>query len=125
MPKPILIIDDNDDVRDVLGLALRLEGFDVRTARDGREGLAEMERDPRPCAVLLDLHMPGMDGFEFRAAQRQRSDLMEIPVLLYSGHHDVAQAAARMGIEAYFQKPFDIDQIVTLIDRYASRDAAG
>jgi DNA-binding NtrC family response regulator len=114
-----LIVEDNADVRESLEMALRLEGFDVRSAGNGAEGLVEMRREPAPCAVLLDLHMPQMSGFEFRAEQVKHPDLLAIPVLLFSGHHDVADAAAEMGIAAYFQKPFDIDQIVDLLRRYA------
>jgi DNA-binding response OmpR family regulator len=119
MRRPVLIIEDNADLRDGFELSLQLEGFDVRTAADGATGLIEMRREPLPCVVVLDLHMPDMDGFEFREEQRKDPALMAIPVIIYSGHHDVAGAAAEMGIEAYFQKPFDTTEILSLIRRYS------
>jgi CheY-like chemotaxis protein len=123
--RPVLIVEDTDDVRDVLEILVRLEGFEVRTARDGQEALVEMRREPAPCVVLLDLHMPVMDGYEFRAQQRLDATLMQVPVILYSGDHDVARAAATMGVEGYFQKPFDTAAIVALINRYGRCEAEG
>lgn len=121
--RPVLIVDDNPDVREVLSILLGLRKFAVRTAIDGREGLRELRREPRPTAVLLDLHMPGVNGFGFRAEQRKHADLMAIPVILYSGDLEVAQAAAEMGIEAYLQKPFDVDEIVELLVRHTDAQA--
>jgi CheY-like chemotaxis protein len=119
--RPVLIVDDNADVRDSLQFVLRLAGYDVRTASNGVEGLVEMRRQPAPCAVLLDLHMPVMNGFEFREQQSKDAELAAIPVIIFSGHHDVAEAADRLGIEAYFQKPFEVDEILELIRRYSTR----
>jgi CheY-like chemotaxis protein len=86
----------------------------------GLGALEEMRREPLPCVVLLDLHMPVMDGFGFRAEQVKHPDLMAIPVVLYSGHNDVRAAAKQMGIEAFFQKPFDITAVLTLVGRYTT-----
>jgi DNA-binding NtrC family response regulator len=120
---PVLIVDDNDDVREAFEVALELRGFTVRAARNGAEGLRELRRQPTPCAVLLDLHMPDMDGFQFREAQLEDPALMSIPVLLFSGDHNVAAAAARMGIEAFFQKPLGVDEITEFLRRYTAQQA--
>jgi CheY-like chemotaxis protein len=118
--RPVLVVDDNEDVRDALALVLQGEGFAVDTAKDGRDALARLHEQPQPCLVILDLHMPEFDGRAFRAAQRADSGLMRIPVILFSGEHDLAAAASSMGIEAYFKKPFDPEAIVALVRRYAT-----
>lgn len=116
--RPVLVIDDDLGVLEVLVELLGSEGMDVRTAQNGLEGLKQMRLEPPPSAVLLDLHMPVMDGFQFRAEQMRDDSLRAIPVILYSGHHDVAEAASQMGIEGYFQKPIDIGRILDLLSRY-------
>lgn len=116
--RPILVVDDNEDVRDALALILEGEGFAVDTARDGREALDRLREEPQPCLVILDLHMPEFDGRAFRSAQRADHELMRIPVVLFSGEHDLAAAAQTMGIDAYFRKPFDPEAIVALVRRY-------
>jgi DNA-binding NtrC family response regulator len=119
-PAPVLIVDDDDDGRDAMAFMLELEGFTVRTATNGAEGLREMRVQPMPCVVLLDLHMPVMDGAGFREEQRKSRDLMAVPVILYSAHSDVRSAAEQLGIRAYFQKPADLTKVVALIRRWAT-----
>jgi CheY-like chemotaxis protein len=98
---------------------LELEGFTVRTASNGEDALREMRNHPRPSIVLLDLHMPGMDGFGFRREQLKSPDLMAVPVVLYSAHDDLRAAADELGIKAYFQKPADPKNVVALLRRWA------
>ena len=116
---PVLIVDDDEDCREAMALMLELEGFTVRTASNGEDGLREMGRQPAPCAVLLDLHMPVMDGFRFREKQLSSPDLMAVPVILYSGHDDLRSAAERLGIKAYFAKPTEPKTVVALLRRWA------
>jgi CheY-like chemotaxis protein len=118
--RPILIVDDQDDVREALEVLVRTEGFAARTACNGLEALREMRREPVPCVVLLDLHMPVMNGFGFRAEQERHPDLMAIPVVLYSSRHDIKAAANQLGIEAFLRAPFEIAEILILVSRYAS-----
>ncbi|HTM21494.1 MAG TPA: response regulator [Kofleriaceae bacterium] len=61
----MLIVDDEQELRETLAELLVDEGFDVTMARNGRDGLAQLAEIERPCHVLLDLYMPGMDGFDF------------------------------------------------------------
>jgi CheY-like chemotaxis protein len=120
--RPVLVVDDDPGVLEVLVELLGSEGMEVRTAANGLDGLREMRLEPNPSAVLLDLHMPVMDGYQFRAEQLRDPALRAIPVILYSGHHDVGEAAARMGIEGYFQKPIDIRRILGLLGRYQATE---
>ena len=70
MSPRILIVDDDPDIRTILGLRLARVGFEVATAADGREGLAALDQ-PAPSGIVLDLLMPNVNGFEFLAALRQ------------------------------------------------------
>src|SRR3954463_3752023 len=78
-PMPcVLIVEDDDDVREFMQLLVSSCGYETMTARDGEEALARM-RERRPCMVLLDLQMPRMDGWEFRERQLQDVQLKHIP----------------------------------------------
>ena len=66
----VLIVEDDDDVREFMQLLVSTAGYETMTARDGQDALVKM-RQRRPCLVLLDLQMPRMDGWEFRARQMQ------------------------------------------------------
>jgi CheY-like chemotaxis protein len=116
---PVLVVDDDADVRAMLCTVLDAEGFRVETAADGDEALVRMRRVPVPCVVLLDLNMPLLDAYGFRAAQRREPELLAIPVILYSGAGDVEEAAHALGIEAWLRKPFDLDRLLDAIERYA------
>jgi CheY-like chemotaxis protein len=115
----VLVVDDNRDVRDALRMMLESEGLSVETAADGEEALQRMRESP-PAVVLLDLNMPHLDAYGFREQQRRDPELMKVPVLLYSGAADVEEAAAALGIQAWFAKPFDLDRILTLLERYVA-----
>jgi CheY-like chemotaxis protein len=93
----VLIVDDNDDVRRILGLRLTLEGFEVAAAADGREGLAAL-RGGHWDVVLLDLVMPELDGFEFLS--ELRGQRMAPPVVVISQYDDPANRQRAMALGA-------------------------
>ena len=108
----ILVIDDDSDIREVVGEALQFAGYEVSTARDGREGLVGA-RSFRPDLILLDLMMPGMSGWEFRAVQLRDAALREIPVVVVTalGHDPDIQVAAVLA------KPFRLDDLLAEVRR--------
>ena len=77
----VLVVDDDADIRDILGRALSLEGYDVGFAENGRDALDALGSQPRPCVVLLDLMMPVMNGIEFLDNVRADAALAETPVI--------------------------------------------
>jgi CheY-like chemotaxis protein len=83
----VLIVEDDSDVCKMLDLFLRSEGFTTVCASNGEEALTRM-REQCPCVVLLDVHMPIMDGFEFRRQQLADSSLAAVPVVCITGHYD-------------------------------------
>ena len=110
----ILVIDDDSDIREVVGEALEFAGYEVATAREGREGLA-LCRSFRPTLILLDLMMPGMSGWEFRAAQLADAGLAGIPVVVVTalGQDPDIQVAAVLA------KPFRLDDLLAHVLRFA------
>jgi two-component system chemotaxis response regulator CheY len=110
----VLIVEDNDDVREVLAFYIAREGYGVETARDGAEALDKM-RVALPCIVVLDLAMPGMTGVEFRHAQLADDALKEIPVLVCSATIDVRESAEKLGAVAFAEKPVEVATLMATI----------
>ena len=113
----ILVVDDNDDLRDGFSQLFRAEGYIVETARDGRDALLKL-RYVHPCVILLDLMMPDMSGYDFRKAQIADPDLKDIPVIVHSAVWDVHVAAKQIGAIAYMEKPVVFDRLMALIRQH-------
>jgi CheY-like chemotaxis protein len=106
-PHRILLVDDDADHRDAIMWFLELEGADVIVAGDGEEALNLLRTDPLRCLILLDLDMPVMDGWEFRRRQLL-SSMAGIPVVVVSGHPDLAVAIRDMSARAALRKPVEL-----------------
>ena len=109
----VIIVDDDRDTREMLTLALDLEGFDVQQAANGLRLISAMHVD-RPDVILLDVMMSWIDGFELCRAIKKNPSFSEIPVIFVSARKTVDDE--RAGIEAgaieYFTKPLDMDRLV-------------
>lgn len=114
----VLIVDDNGDTRESLHYFLEECGYTVVEAVSGRDALDKLHSGVRPCVILLDLLMPEMDGFEFRAEQQRDAELSRIPVIAYSALHEFATAAKRLHADAYLPKPFELDTLRDLIETH-------
>ena len=88
---PVLVVDDDENLREGIKLLLVSNGIEVLTACDGVEALDALRRRPDVRAILLDLEMPIMGGIGFREAQRAEQSLALIPVIVLSGHPNCAQ----------------------------------
>jgi CheY-like chemotaxis protein len=111
----VLLIEDEDHLREALALVLERSGFAVTACPDGRAALGRLRSEPRPDVILLDLMMPCMDGWQFRLEQRRHAPWSEIPVAVLSADHS-AKAAA-IDAHAYLTKPIDHRQLVTSLTR--------
>jgi CheY-like chemotaxis protein len=120
---PILIVDDDPDSRGFLETLLNSQGYQVATATDGEEALA-VAQEQRPRLILLDLMMPGMDGFAFRAAQLRDPDLAQTPVILISAIDDEDQIVRRVGPVPAVPKPIDVDELLDRVSAYCDHAGA-
>ncbi len=115
----MLVVEDEDAVGQVVADVLADEGYDVRRARNGREGL-ELLREWRPQLILLDLMMPEMDGRSFRARQRQLGgSIAAVPVIVLSAAHEARARAGELEAVEAISKPFDLDEVVAAAGRRA------
>jgi DNA-binding response OmpR family regulator len=121
-PPRVLIVDDDPAIRLVCSTNLRLEGFDVLEAADGRHGL-EQARLENPDVVLTDVKMPGLDGFQLAEALRRNERTSQIAVIFLSGETTIASKARAnaLGALAYLTKPFDPTALASLVVRVLAR----
>ncbi len=112
----VLIVDDDAATRDLVSRFLRREGFAVRCAQDGAEGLA-MARELRPVAILLDVMMPRMDGWAVLSALKADPDLAETPVVMVTVVQERGLAFS-LGAEDYLNKPVRWDRLKRVLDRF-------
>ena len=109
----ILVVDDDPRLREYLRVNLEMEGYEVAEAGSAEEGLAALEEEP-PDLILLDVMMPGVDGWQMLSRVRERHGLDSIPVVMFSGKVDAEQASAAeaAGAQAFLGKPFDPQQLI-------------
>ena len=111
MKHTVLLVEDEEDLRELMRDALEAHGYEVVAARDGREALAVIPRIGHLCVVLLDLLMPTMNGWDFYAAMRARPELAKIPVVI----HTSAPEKAPQGVTRVLAKPTRIDQLFAIV----------
>jgi CheY-like chemotaxis protein len=96
--KRVLVVEDEDVIRETFGLALELEGYKVFTAANGKEALDLLSKIPAPCLILLDLMMPVMNGWEFIEAVQKDASLSTIPVVVVTAYGDQAKKIQAAGL---------------------------
>ena len=116
-PRPrVIIVDDDRDTREMLTLALELEGFEVGQAANGLRLISAMHVD-RPDVILLDVMMSWIDGFELCRAIKKNPTFADIPVIFISARKSAEDEKTGLaaGAVAYFSKPIDMDGLVSRI----------
>ncbi|TME91825.1 MAG: response regulator [Chloroflexi bacterium] len=116
-PRPVLIVDDDMETLQAERALLADNGFRVIEARDGGEALRVVQADP-PAVVVLDIQMPGVDGPTF--ARELRMALRRVPLIVLTGVADPRREADRCNAEAYLSKPFDAEELVRVVRRFAA-----
>jgi signal transduction histidine kinase len=111
----IALIEDDDDIREALESLLSHAGYRVLPYGSAELALRDMEGGRHPDLILLDLMMPGMNGWQFRVEQRKRPALSEIPVIALSA--DVSPYAAAIDADAYLKKPIDFERLCVVIEQ--------
>jgi len=111
-PPRVLIVDDEVDNRQLLGIMLKCGGFETQTANDGEEALLSVAANP-PDVILVDLLMPGIDGYQLTAQLKQNAKSAGIPVIMLSAMDDSAtrKRALSSGAAAYVTKPIDRSEL--------------
>lgn len=120
MTRPLLlVVEDDADVREAMSDVLRDAGYQVRPAPDGDAAMEALRGGLRPAAILLDLMMPGMNGYEFRARQRADPAIADIPVIVLSAMRGADAAATMLCAAACVMKPARVDDLLDAVSRVA------
>ncbi len=123
MPHRVLLVDDDPVIVRLLEVNFRLEGFEVETALHGGEALLKAQAQ-RPDLIVLDVMMPGVDGWEVCERLRESPELSTVPIVLLSARAqeaDVARGYA-LGVVEYVTKPFDPQDLVETVRRHLAED---
>lgn len=115
MIETVLVVEDNDDLRENLAFFIQLQGFEVLTASNGQEALHMIQQNGPPCLILLDLMMPVMDGWALRAELLKDPTSAQVPVVLLSGIGDIEREARALKAAGFLSKPFEPEELYRLL----------
>jgi CheY-like chemotaxis protein len=114
------VVEDDREQRETLCAMLDFEGFGHAEASNGREALDYLEKSGAPCVVLLDLDMPEMNGWDFRAKQLADESLSHIPVVVVTAN-DQGLSQRFPGAAGFLWKPLTFEKVAAVLDRMCSR----
>src|ERR1700746_4190594 len=120
----VLVVDDEDNIVELLSVSLKFQGFEVHTATNGPAAL-DLARDVKPDAVILDVMMPGMDGFG--VLRRLRADGIDAPALFLTARDSLQDkiAGLTLGGDDYVKKPFSLEEAVARLRVFVRRAVQG
>lgn len=115
----ILVVEDNEDIREVLKEVLEVEGYSVDVAVDGREAMSKLKNNPPPHLILLDLMLPHMNGWEVidELKKDPEDTLAKVPIIILSAAGKEAQSAAKK-VEGYLKKPVELSELLKAVEKY-------
>lgn len=113
----ILVVEDDDDIRNAIVDLLETEGYSTESAVNGKDALDKLNIIPKPCLVLLDMMMPIMNGREFLDTVMKDSHLAPIPVLIVSAVADKTNTEGSVG---FLKKPIDIEVVLKVVAQYCN-----
>lgn len=111
----ILVVEDDQDIREAVSELLELEGYTVASASNGQEGLNVLASLRQPCLVLLDLMMPVLTGYEFLERLRVTGTISLVPVLVLTASHVTETPAGAVGL---LRKPVEMNHLLSTVARY-------
>jgi DNA-binding response OmpR family regulator len=118
----ILVIDDDPNIREALGIHLRNAGYTVQSAKDGIEGGHAILK-LRPDLVITDAQMPHMDGFELVEALRSDASVAYIPVIMLTSEAEWDDRGKRLGVNGYVTKPIRADHLLSIVAQHLKKRA--
>ena len=113
--KKVILIDDEATSLQILSFSLVKKGFEVITAQDGAEGLF-LINNHRPALIILDVHMPNVDGYKLVRDIQADEELKKIPVMIVTADEKLEERFKLIGIQYYFKKPYNMTEILQAID---------
>lgn len=114
----ILVVEDDPQVARLISLVLQRSGYDSLVVADGQSAL-ERARAARPAMIFADLTIRGMGGDALCSALKSAADTKDIPYIVLSGDRDIAEKARQCGADDYMGKPFEFDDLIRLVNKYA------
>ena len=115
-PRRVLVVDDDESIRELVDMALSSEGHQVLTAPHGRAALEVIAKSP-PDVILLDMKMPVMDGWEFMRVYREAPG-QHAPIVVVTAAADAAGRAAEVAADGHLPKPFELEDLFRVVDEY-------
>ncbi len=118
MSQHILVVDDEESILEVVQIVLEGEGYVVQTSMNS--SFLSTLTSPLPDVILLDVLLAGEDGRDISRRIKADSRLQHIPVIMLSAHSDASKVADTSGADAFLEKPFDVDALIDIVQKYAS-----
>ena len=115
----ILVVEDDDDIRDTLREVLIAEGYEVDVAKDGLDAYSKLQAGEHASVVLLDMMMPRMDGETFLTTLKHHPELADVRVIVISGNALARDRAEELSAAACLVKPFELDDLLGVVHRFA------
>src|SRR5690606_1684897 len=122
--RSVLVIEDDPDIAEILTMLLPSLGYEALSARNGAEALRLLETVDAPCLILLDLMMPVMNGWDFRAEQLRDPDLAKIPDVVMTGAGIPPEKMEPLGADGYLRKPIELEVLAEVVARWAGNGNA-
>jgi CheY-like chemotaxis protein len=122
MTHKVLIVDDDEDIRESLMDFLADHGYSPVGATDGRDALNKLAAEPSPCVIILDLMMPVLDGTGFRKQQLRNPQLSAIPVIVVSAYGDASAYAGALHGTTQLPKPPDLRALLEIMRTHCDRN---
>lgn len=114
----ILVVEDDDDLRESLTELLEARGFPVVAVQNGKDALERLAGGLSPCLIVLDLMLPVVSGWEFRNHQLADTRLAKIPTIIMSGAYNLESETQRLQAIAFVPKPINIDLLFKTVEQY-------
>lgn len=118
----ILVVEDDPQVARLISLVLQRNGYDAKVVGDGQTALREV-REQHPEIIFGDLTIKGMGGDELCHVLKQQAETRDIPYIVVSGDRDIAEKARQCGADDYMGKPFEFEDLIRLVKKYARAES--
>lgn len=118
--RPILVVEDDEDIRETLQMYLQSSGYSVSTAENGQEALEVLDAMDPPCLILLDMMMPVMDGWKFLAALAEQERLAAVPVVVVTAYADKKPTDR---VQEILRKPVDVRALMETVREHCGAPA--